>query len=182
MKASDKSGGQKKSKAGAATGLLELFHEDLKDIFWAEDAITKNIPNLIKNATSGELIEALNNHLKQTHGQIERLNQVFEIMGWQPESKKCKAMEGLIKEAEEKIEETEQGMVRDASIIAAAQKIEHYEIATYGTLSSYAHTLDEMDVYDLLEETLEEEKDTDSLLTEIAEARINMEAIEGEDE
>lgn len=182
MKASERSEGQKKAKTGAAKGLMELFHEDLKDIYWAEEAITKNIPKMVKNSTSGELIEALNNHLKQTEGQIQRLKQVFEMMGWTAERKKCQAMEGIIKEAEEKIEETEPGMVRDASIIAAAQKIEHYEIASYGTLSSFAHTLDEMDVFDLLEETLEEEKDTDSLLTEIAEARINMEAMEGDEE
>lgn len=182
MKASERSGGQKKAKTGAAKGLQELFQEDLKDIYWAEQAIIKSMPKLVKNATSSELIEALNNHMKQTENQVRRLEQVFELIGMPAESKKCEAMDGLIKEAEEKIEETETGMVRDAAIIASAQKIEHYEIASYGTLSSYAHTLDEMDVYDLLEETLDEEKDTDSLLTEIAETYINIEAMEGDEE
>jgi ferritin-like metal-binding protein YciE len=182
MKASEKSGGQKKAKTGAAKGLQELFEHDLKDIYWAEQAIIKSMPKLVKNATSEELIEALNNHMKQTEGQIKRLEQVFNLVGLPLESIKCEAMEGLIKEAEEKLEETEVGMVRDAAIIASAQKIEHYEIATYGTLSSYAHTLDEMDAYDLLEETLDEEKDTDSLLSEIAESSINIEAMGGDEE
>lgn len=182
MKASERSGGQKKAKTGAAKGLQDLFQEDLKDIYWAEQAILKSMPKLVKNATSGELVEALTNHMTQTENQVRRLEQVFEMIGMPAESKKCEAMEGLIKEAEEKVEETEAGMVRDAAIIASAQKIEHYEIASYGTLSSYAHTLDEMDVYDLLEETLDEEKDTDSLLTEIAETYINIQAMEGDEE
>jgi len=182
MKASEKSGGQKRAKTGAAKGLQELFIEGLKDIYWAENAILKSMPLLVKNATSDELKEALNNHMKQTEGQITRLNQVFEIMGEKAQGKKCIAMEGLLNEAEEMLGETEAGMVRDAAIISSAQKVEHYEIASYGTMSSWAHTLDEMEVYDLLEETLDEEKDTDSLLTEIAETTINIEAMEGDEE
>ncbi len=171
----------KKAKAGAAKGLQELFEEELKDIYWAEKALLKSMPKLVKNATSQELVTALETHAKQTENQIKRLEQVFESIGMAPEDKKCESMEGLIKEAEEILAETEVGMVRDAAIIAAAQKIEHYEIASYGTLSSFAHTLDEMDAYDLLEETLDEEKETDMLLTEIAESSINIEAMEDDD-
>lgn len=172
---------QKKAKSGAAKGLHELFQEELKDIYWAEKALLKSMPKLVKNATSKELVSALESHMKQTENQIGRLEQVFESIGMQPEAKKCESMEGLIKEAEEILSETEIGMVRDAAIIAAAQKIEHYEIASYGTLSSFAHTLDEMDAFDLLEETLDEEKETDMLLTEIAESSINIEAIEDDE-
>lgn len=172
----------KKAKTGAAKGLHELFEEELKDILWAEKAILKSMPKMIKNATSQELISALENHVKQTKNQIKRLEQVFEAIGTTVEDKKCESMEGLIKEAEEILAETEIGMVRDAAIISAAQKIEHYEIASYGTLSSFAHTLDEMEAYDLLEETLDEEKETDMLLTEIAESSINIEAIESDEE
>lgn len=182
MKASEKSGGQKRAKTGAAKGLQDLFIDGLKDIYWAENAILKSMPLLMKNATSEELKEALKNHMKQTEGQVKRLDQVFEIMGESAEGKKCMAMEGLLNEAEEMLGETESGMVRDAAIISSAQKVEHYEIAAYGTMSSWAQTLDEMEVYDLLEETLDEEKDTDSLLTEIAETTINIEAMEGDEE
>ncbi|HLN52986.1 MAG TPA: ferritin-like domain-containing protein [Lentimicrobium sp.] len=174
---------QKRAITGAAKGLHDLFTEQLKDIYGAEKALYQTMPTMLENATSEDLIAAIEKHRTQTENQIKRLEQVFESVGMKVESKKCEAMEGLIREAENIIKETESGMVRDAAIIASAQKIEHYEIATYGTLSSFAHTLDEMDAYDLLEETLDEEKETDLLLTEIAEARINIEAIEGgEDE
>lgn len=182
MKESGSNKSPKKAKSGASKGLQELFEAELKDIYWAEKAILKSMPKLVKNATSEELISALENHMKQTEGQIQRLEKVFEAVGIPAKAEKCEAMEGLIKEAEEILEETEVGMVRDAAIIASAQKIEHYEIASYGTLSSFAHTLDQMDAYDLLEETLDEEKDTDALLTEIAESSINIEAIEGDDD
>lgn len=182
MKGQDKKSEQNKSKSGVAKGLRDLFEDELKDIYWAEQAILKSMPKLIDNATSEELADALNTHMKQTENQIKRLEQVFKAVDIPPEAKKCEAMAGLIKEAEEIIKETEQGMVRDAAIISGAQKIEHYEIASYGTLSSFAHTLDEMDAYDLLEETLDEEKETDSLLTEIAESSINIEALESDED
>lgn len=182
MKASDKNSNQKRSRSGAAQGLHTLFQEELKDIYGAEQQLLKSMPKLVKNAKSEDLIEALTNHMKQTERQIKRLEQVFEAIGVPAESKKCDAMEGLLKEAEEKVKEMESGLVRDAAIIASAQKIEHYEIASYGTLSSFAHTLDEMAAYDLLEETLDEEKETDLLLTEIAETSINIEAMEGDKE
>lgn len=180
MKTSSNSSGndKKKAKSSAAKGLHDLFVDELKDIYWAEKAIIKAMPKLIKNTTSDELIEALEKHMTQTEEQIARLEQVFEAIGTKAVAKKCESMEGLIKEAEEIMEETEIGMVRDAAIIASAQKIEHYEIASYGTLCSFAQTLDEMEAYDLLETTLEEEKETDMLLTEIAESSINMKAME----
>lgn len=173
----------KRAKTGAAKGLHDLFEDELKDIYWAEQALIKAMPKMIENATSEELVTALENHLKQSEEQKRRLERVFEAIGSKPQAKKCESMEGLIKEAEEMLTETEVGMVRDAAIISAAQKIEHYEIASYGTLCSFAQTLDEMEAYDLLEETLDEEKETDALLTEIAESSINIEAMnEDEDE
>jgi ferritin-like metal-binding protein YciE len=176
MKASENNN---KRNSGTTQGLQDLFEAELKDIYWAEKAILKATPKMVKNATSEELISALENHIKQTEGQVQRLEKVFEAIGIPAKAEKCEAMDGLIREAEEKMNEIDAGMVRDAAIIASAQKIEHYEIASYGTLSSFAHTLDKMDVYDLLEETLDEEKETDSLLTEIAESSINFEAMEG---
>lgn len=131
-----------------------------------------------KNATSKKLIEALNSHLTETEGQIERLQQVFEMIGEKAVAKKCEAMAGLIKEGEEILEETEPGAVRDAGIIAASQKIEHYEIATYGTLCAYAKTLGEIKAGKLLHESLEEEKAADKILTEAAYNDINFDAAE----
>ncbi len=183
MRASDKDNGNKKnSKSSTSKGLTDLFEDELKDIYWAEKALLKAMPKMMKKATSYELIAALENHATQTEAQVERLERVFESVGIKAVAKKCEAMEGLIKEAEELMEDTEEGMTRDAAIISAAQKIEHYEIASYGTLRSFAQTLDHMDAVDLLEETLDEEKETDALLTEIAESSINMEAMEDDED
>lgn len=183
MRASDKDNGNKKnSKSSTSKGLTDLFEDELKDIYWAEKALLKAMPKMMKKATSYELIAALENHVTQTEAQVERLERVFESVGIKAVAKKCEAMEGLIKEAEELMEDTEEGMTRDAAIISAAQKIEHYEIASYGTLRSFAQTLDHMDAVDLLEETLDEEKETDALLTEIAESSINMEAMEDDED
>lgn len=172
----------KKTKPDIAEGLRDLFVDGLKDIYWAEKALTKAIPKMIKNATSEELIEALTNHLEETQEQVERLEEVFVSIGETPQAKKCEAMIGLIKEAEEIMKNTEKGMVRDAGIIAAGQKVEHYEIATYGTLCSFAKTLGEEEAASLLVETLNEEKGADEKLTEIAESCINVEAVEPEEE
>jgi ferritin-like metal-binding protein YciE len=183
MRASDKDNGNKKnSKSSTSKGLTDLFEDELKDIYWAEKALLKAMPKMMKKATSYELIAALENHVTQTEAQVERLERVFESVGIKAVAKKCEAMEGLIKEAEELMEDTEEGMTRDAAIISAAQKIEHYEIASYGTLRSFAQTLDHMDAVDLLEETLDVEKETDALLTEIAESSINMEAMEDDED
>ena len=113
--------------------LMKLFEEELKDIYWAEKALTKAIPKMIKNATSQELIEALQNHLEETKEQVARVEQVFEILGKKATAKKCEEMDGIIKEAEEFMESCEQGAMRDAGIISAGQKVEHCEMASCGT-------------------------------------------------
>ncbi|MEO7976957.1 ferritin-like domain-containing protein [Flavobacterium sp.] len=169
-----------KAKSNAASGLTELFEDGLKDIYWAEKALTKAIPLMAKNATSADLIEALNSHLTETEDQIIRLEKVFELIGKKATAKKCDAMEGLIEEGKGIIEETEIGVVRDAGIISAAQKIEHYEIATYGTLRQFAETLGFEEAAALLEETLDEEKGADKKLTEVAVNAINVEAAEAD--
>jgi ferritin-like metal-binding protein YciE len=172
---------------GAAVGntqLEKLFHDSLKDIYWAEKALTKALPKMKKNATTALLQTAIEEHLEQTHGQVERLEQVFELLGKKAQAKKCEAMEGLLKEGESIVEETEDGtMTRDVGIIMAAQKVEHYEIATYGALVQVAHTLGLDEVAGILQETLDEEKEADQHLSAIAESDINWEAeMEGEEE
>ena len=167
------------AKSDAAGLLQELFEDELKDIYWAEKALTKAIPKMIKNASSNELKNALKEHLTVTEGQIRRLDKVFAAIEKKPQAKKCEAMEGLIKEADGIMEDTQTGVVRDAGIISAAQKVEHYEIASYGTLCSFANTLGLDDAADLLKETLNEEKEADELLTKIAESSINIEALSG---
>jgi len=171
---------------GSGTGnsqLETLFHDALKDIYWAEKALTKALPKMMKKSTTEELKSAFQEHLTQTQEQISRLEEVFEIMGQKAQAKKCEAMEGLIKEAESIMEETEDGtMTRDAAIIMAAQKVEHYEIATYGSLVQFAHTLGHDQAAQILEQTLEEEKETDVNLTTIAENNINWEAEQETDE
>jgi len=121
--------------------LMKLFTDELKDIYWAEKALTKAIPLMIENASSLELIEALTTHLEETHNQVERVRQIFELIGIKPETKPCKAMQGLIEEASEIMKSCEEGPMRGAGIISAAQKVEHYEMATYGTLRQFGETL-----------------------------------------
>ncbi|MBF4505443.1 ferritin-like domain-containing protein [Flavobacterium sp. JLP] len=172
--------GAVKPKSDAASGLTELFEDGLKDIYWAEKALTKALPKMAKNATSPELIDAINNHLIETEEQIIRLEQVFELIGKKATAKKCDAMAGLIEEGDGILEETEIGVVRDAGIIAASQKIEHYEIATYGTLRQFAETLGLTEAAALLEQTLDEEKGADKKLTEVAVNAVNLEAAEAD--
>ena len=162
--------------------LMKLFEEELKDIYWAEKALTKAIPKMIKNATSADLIDALENHLMETEEQVKRVEQVFELTGKKAVAKKCEAMEGLIKEAGEIMEDCEEGAMRDAGIISAGQKVEHYEIASYGTLRQFAETLGLAEAVALLEETLNEEKIADEKLTEVALNAVNVEASEEEEE
>jgi len=170
------------SKEGMQSSqLMKLFEDELKDIYWAEKALTKAIPKMIKNATSEELIEALENHLAETEEQVSRCEQVFESIGKKATAKKCEAMAGLIKEAEEIMSNCEEGAMRDAGIISAGQKVEHYEIATYGTLRQFAETLGLEDAEALLALTLEEEKAADEKLTEVAVSAVNIQASE-EDE
>jgi|SRR3954463_15946547 len=180
---------KKSSKKGASengsiekSALLELFENELKDIYWAEKALTKALPKMAKNASSEELVEAIENHLVETEEQVKKVEQVFEILDKKPVAKKCEAMAGLIKEGEEIMKDTEKGPQRDAGIISAAQKVEHYEIASYGTLRTFAQTLGLDDAAQILEEILEEEKNADQTLTEVAESTINVEALEEAEE
>ena len=157
--------------------LKEFFLDALKDMYWAENAIISGLEKMKKAATSEELQEAFDDHAYQTTKHISRLKKAFEMLGEKAEAKKCKAMEGLLKEAEEIIESTPEGTAtRDAALIIAAQKVEHYEIATYGGLVQIAVTLDMPELANLLEKSLEEEEDTDIYLTDIAETFINFEA------
>ena len=163
--------------------LQEFFVDTLKDIYWAEKHLTKALPKMQKSSTTPQLQEAIETHLDQTMEHVTRLEQVFEIIGEKPVAKKCDAMEGLTKEAESVMEETEDGsMTRDAAIILAAQKVEHYEIAAYGSMCSWAKLLGEDEAADILGETLDEEKETDEKLNELAESTINPEESEGENE
>ncbi len=163
--------------------LEEFFKDSLKDIYWAEKHLTKALPKLAKAATSEELKNAFNEHLEVTQTHVTKLEQVFEMVGEKPVAKKCDAMEGLSKEADTVIEETEEGTAtRDVGLIIAAQKVEHYEIATYGGLAALATALGMDDVAEVLEETLAEEKEADQTLTSIAESDINYQAANEEDE
>lgn len=158
--------------------LMKLFEDELKDVYWAEKAWFKTIPKMIKNATSNELIDSLENHLAETEEQISRVEQIFELIGQKPVAKKCDAMEGLIDEADGIISDCEPGAMCDAGIISASQKVEHYEIASYGTLRQFAETLGLTEVESLLNATLEEEKSADAHLTEVAINTVNIEAAE----
>lgn len=156
------------------SGLKTLFIDELKDILWAEKHLAKALPKMAKNATSEELRSSIEMHLTETQNQITRLEQVFELVGEKATAKKCEAMEGLVEEGKEMMDETEDGsLTRDAAIISSAQKIEHYEIASYGTLKTLANTLGLTEAAALLEETLNEEKNTDVKLTQIAESFVN---------
>ncbi|MES2559291.1 MAG: ferritin-like domain-containing protein [Bacteroidota bacterium] len=155
------------------SSLMKLFEEELKDIYWAEKALTRALPKMIKNATSPELANCIRVHLKETEQQVVYVEKVFKLTGKNAKGKKCEAMDGLIKEAQRIIEETERGAMRDAGIIAAAQKVEHYEIASYGTLRTFAQTMGLDDVVEILETILLEEKTADETLTEVA-ASINL--------
>jgi ferritin-like metal-binding protein YciE len=179
---SDQSGAKATNKSSATreqnqSMLLELFMEELRDIYWAEKHLVKALPKMQKAATSEELAAAFEDHLAVTEEQVTRLEQVFELLGEKPRGKKCEAMEGLVSEAESIIEDTEEGTsTRDVALIIAAQKVEHYEIATYGGLATLAKTVGNEEVGNILGEILEEEKETDELLTQLAETSINMEA------
>ncbi len=167
-----------KKSAMQSSQLMKLFEDELKDIYWAEKALTNAIPKMIKKATSEELIEALTIHLAETEEHVSRIEDVFVTIGKKAEAVKCEAMMGLIKEAEDIMEECEGGSMCDAGIISAAQKAEHYEIATYGTLRQFAETLGLSEAVKLLETTLHEEKAADAKLTKVAVSAINVEAAE----
>jgi ferritin-like metal-binding protein YciE len=174
-----------RSRQGAVSDsrLEEFFVDELKDIYWAEKKLVKTLPKLKKAANSDDLKQAFGNHLSETEGHVQRLEQAFEMLGQKPQAKKCDAMEGITEEGASVIEDTEEGTAtRDVALVLAGQKAEHYEIATYGGLIQIAKTLGHNDVASLLKQTLEEEKKTDQILTSIAEGGINYEASEETEE
>ncbi len=173
---------KKALKTEEASGLRELLLTELKDIYWAEKALVKALPKMAKKAYSQELVAAIEDHLAVTENHVDRLEKIFDMMGEKAKAEKCEAMAGLVEEAEEIMGEFEDGVVRDAAIIAAAQKVEHYEIASYGTLVAFATILGESKVAKELEMTLNEEKEADQLLSSLAESYINAEAAEEEAE
>ncbi len=172
--------GKTSSKAASyneESKLKELFVEELKDIYWAEKHLLKALPKMAKAATSEELADAFRTHLAQTEEQVNRVEQVFEILEMAARAKKCDAMEGLVKEGQQAIEDTDEGTAtRDAALIISAQKAEHYEIASYGSLVQLAKTIGLNDAAELLQLTLDEEKHTDVLLTELAVSSVNINA------
>ncbi len=165
----------------SSKNLRELFIDELKDVYDAEVRITKALPKLIKSASSEELVSALDEHLNQTQEHVSRLEQVFEMVDETPSKHTCKAMVGLLEEGDELAREDGPSTLRDAAIIAAAQKVEHYEIATYGCLRTWADQLGEKQARQLLQQTLDEEGAADHTLTDCA-MSLNMQAVRGEDE
>ena len=157
--------------------LKEFFTDQLEDLYWAEKKLVKTLPKMQQAATTSELKDAFGNHLTQTENHVSRLEQVFGIIGEDVNSTKCAAMAGIVDEGEDIIDDTEEGTAqRDVGLIFAGQKAEHYEIATYGGMISLAKTLGYTDAADILLQTLEEEKEADTLLTQIAENNINYQA------
>ena len=164
-----------------AETLRDLYIEQLKDLYDAENQLIKALPKMAKAAASAELRNAFEEHLGQTRGHAQRIETIFEGMGQKAKGQKCKAMEGLVKEGSEVIEEDMEEGVKDAALIAAAQRVEHYEMAGYGCVRTYANLLGETDAANLLEQTLQEEKEADELLGGIAE-QINVAIPQGRDD
>lgn len=165
-----------KAKTDAAKNLQDLFEDGLKDIYWAEKALVKALPKMERNATSKLLKKAITGHLKETKEHVKRIEEAFKSIGVKAEAEKCDAMAGLLEEAEGIMKETQVGTVRDAGIIAASQKVEHYEIATYGTLAAFAKVLGHKSALKILLSTLKEEKACDKILTSIADTNLNTKA------
>ena len=165
-----------KAKANPSHGLRDLFEVGLKDIYYAEKVASLNLPKMMENASDPELKTTLENHLREAHENVTRLEQIFQSTGIEAKAQKCDAMAGILKENDKMIKKTDLGMVRDASIIASEQKMKHYEIATYGTLHAFAKTLGENKVATLLAKTLHEAKKADAKLTDIAVTSINQNA------
>src|SRR3989442_15401790 len=159
-------------------GLRELYVDQLKDLYNAENQLVKALPKMAKASSSEELREGFEEHLEQTKGHVQRLEQIFKMLNENPKGKKCKGMEGLVEEGSEVMQEDFEDALLDAALIGAAQRVEHYEIAAYGTVRAFAEELGESEHASLLEETLEEEKETDEKLTELAK-QINAGANEG---
>lgn len=157
----------------------KFFIDQLKDIYWAENALLEALPKMADAATSKKLAKAFEKHTKETEGQVQILDQVFELMGEKAEGKKCEAMAGIVKEAESVIKDTENdSYTRDAGLVLAGQKTEHYEIASYGALVEFAKQMGETKVAQLLQKILEEEKKTDVTLTMVSEDGVNEEAVQ----
>lgn len=180
-KTGKRNGGAKKASSSmqqeSNSMLRDLFVEELRDIYWAEKHLVKALPRLEKASSSEELANAFAEHEAVTQEQVSRLEQIFELLGEKARGKKCEAMEGLVKEAESVIEDTEEGSwTRDVALIIAAQKVEHYEIAAYGGLATLAKTMGKTEIKDLLGQTLDEEKEADELLSQLAETNINQSA------
>jgi ferritin-like metal-binding protein YciE len=156
--------------------LNELFEETVRDIYYAEKKILKALPKMAKKATSASLAAAFEAHIEETEGQVERLEEIFDLLGKAPRGKTCPAIDGIIEEGQEIMKDAEDDTVRDAGMLAAAQAVEHYEISRYGTLKAWADKLGMTDAASLLDQTLQEEKATDEKLTALAESEINVEA------
>lgn len=156
--------------------LQDLFVDELKDLYNAENQLLKALPKMAKAAHHPDLKQAFTDHLEETRGQVERLEQIFKGLDGSPKGKKCKAMEGLVEEGKEIIEQSADPAVKDAALIAAAQRVEHYEIAGYGCVRTFARLLGNDEAADLLQETLDEEAAADKKLTDLAETVINAEA------
>jgi ferritin-like metal-binding protein YciE len=154
----------------------DLFMHGLKDLYYAEKKLVQNLPKMAKKANSPELAQAIENHLKETETQVTRLERIFESCEATPRGKKCPAMDGLLQEGKEVMQEAEDDDTLDAGMLAAAQAVEHYEIARYGTMVAWAQELGMSDAANLLQETLDEEKNADRLLSQIAEGKLNRQA------
>ena len=161
--------------------LRDLYIDELKDLYSAEKQLVRALPKMMKNATNAQLKEAFRNHLAETEGHVARLEQIFESLESSPRGKKCVGMEGLIEEASELLEEDAEDDVLDAGLISKAQHVEHYEMAGYGTVRTWAQILGEDQHVSLLEQTLQEEKNADRLLTQIAESSVNIDAETGDE-
>lgn len=166
----------------AMDSLKDLYVDELKDLYNAENQLLKALPKMAKKASAPELKRAFQEHLTQTQGHVNRLEKIFKGLGEKPTGKTCKAMKGLIEEGKEIIEEDGDGSVLDAALIGAAQRVEHYEIAGYGVVRTFASLLGEEDAMESLQRTLNEEGETDKKLTQIAESVINIEASEAEED
>ena len=178
MKTNENTSKQQTSNTGGSEKslLTELFENELKGMYWSENALTEALPKMIDSAASPELKEALQNHLTETKEHVIKVEKVFEILGQSPQTEECEAMAGLLKAGEKVMSNTSEGPQRDAGIIAAGQKVEHYEIASYGTLSAFAETLGLDDAVEILDEILEQEKNADETLSNVAASTFNIEA------
>ncbi|TMQ32316.1 MAG: ferritin-like domain-containing protein, partial [Planctomycetota bacterium] len=159
-----------------ATTLQDLYIAELKDLYSAENQILKALPKMIKAASTPELQQGFEEHLEQTRGHVQRLEEIFEKLDQNPKGKKCKGLEGIVEEAKETMDEIEDPAVLDAALIAGAQKVEHYEMASYGCVRTWARQLGDEEAANLLQQTLDEEAETDKKLTQLAESMVNLEA------